>query len=199
MELQANREPDFSSLVPPLSPRKLASRVFYLLLGECRYERDRGRQAGSLTHYNLLPSPFPTSAIRREDPSCGTREAIWAPPDPSGPQIPLSKFIKPYPTSLDFVGFLFCFDLFLVLNCVLELVSAVVWEGPKSSEPSSVSSRNRTPSSAGTEHPLQCWDTQPHACLVSECTLLVFAFSELVSKQKTSCLYYSMMSQLCLE
>ncbi|XP_051051608.1 meiotic recombination protein REC8 homolog [Phodopus roborovskii] len=32
LELQANREPDFSSLVPPLSPRKLASRVFYLLL-----------------------------------------------------------------------------------------------------------------------------------------------------------------------
>ncbi|XP_076787088.1 meiotic recombination protein REC8 homolog isoform X2 [Arvicanthis niloticus] len=31
-ELQANREPTFSSLVPPLSPRKLASRVFYLLL-----------------------------------------------------------------------------------------------------------------------------------------------------------------------
>ncbi|KAL1780988.1 meiotic recombination protein REC8-like [Sigmodon hispidus] len=34
-ELQANREPDFSSLVPPLSPRKLASRVFYLLLVLC--------------------------------------------------------------------------------------------------------------------------------------------------------------------
>ncbi|XP_059129591.1 meiotic recombination protein REC8 homolog [Peromyscus eremicus] len=32
LELQANRVPDFSSLVPPLSPRKLASRVFYLLL-----------------------------------------------------------------------------------------------------------------------------------------------------------------------
>ncbi|XP_052047379.1 meiotic recombination protein REC8 homolog [Apodemus sylvaticus] len=32
LELQANREPAFSSLVPPLSPRKLASRVFYLLL-----------------------------------------------------------------------------------------------------------------------------------------------------------------------
>ncbi|KAK7801470.1 hypothetical protein U0070_006633 [Myodes glareolus] len=32
LELQINREPDFSSLVPPLSPRKLASRVFYLLL-----------------------------------------------------------------------------------------------------------------------------------------------------------------------
>lgn len=32
LELQANREPDFSSLVAPLSPRKLASRVFYLLL-----------------------------------------------------------------------------------------------------------------------------------------------------------------------
>ncbi|ERE89411.1 meiotic recombination protein REC8 homolog [Cricetulus griseus] len=32
LELQANREPDFSSLVPPLSPRKLASRVFSLLL-----------------------------------------------------------------------------------------------------------------------------------------------------------------------
>ncbi|XP_041490165.1 LOW QUALITY PROTEIN: meiotic recombination protein REC8 homolog [Microtus oregoni] len=32
LELQANRELDFSSLVPPLSPRKLASRVFYLLL-----------------------------------------------------------------------------------------------------------------------------------------------------------------------
>nr|XP_023395879.1 meiotic recombination protein REC8 homolog [Loxodonta africana] len=32
LELQANREPDFSSLVPPLSPRKTAARVFYLLL-----------------------------------------------------------------------------------------------------------------------------------------------------------------------
>ncbi|GAB1298903.1 Meiotic recombination protein REC8 homolog [Apodemus speciosus] len=32
LELQANREPAFSSLVPPLSPRRLASRVFYLLL-----------------------------------------------------------------------------------------------------------------------------------------------------------------------
>lgn len=34
-ELQANREPDFGSLVPPLSPRRMAARVFYLLLGEC--------------------------------------------------------------------------------------------------------------------------------------------------------------------
>ncbi|KAM9202792.1 meiotic recombination protein REC8 homolog isoform 2-T2 [Dugong dugon] len=32
LELQANREPDFSSLVPPLSPRRTAARVFYLLL-----------------------------------------------------------------------------------------------------------------------------------------------------------------------
>ncbi|XP_034504260.1 meiotic recombination protein REC8 homolog isoform X6 [Ailuropoda melanoleuca] len=31
-ELQANREPDFGSLVPPLSPRRMAARVFYLLL-----------------------------------------------------------------------------------------------------------------------------------------------------------------------
>ncbi|XP_032035997.1 meiotic recombination protein REC8 homolog [Hylobates moloch] len=31
-ELQANREPDFSSLVSPLSPRRIAARVFYLLL-----------------------------------------------------------------------------------------------------------------------------------------------------------------------
>ncbi|XP_032199786.1 meiotic recombination protein REC8 homolog [Mustela erminea] len=31
-ELQANREPDFDSLVPPLSPRWMAARVFYLLL-----------------------------------------------------------------------------------------------------------------------------------------------------------------------
>ncbi|XP_040476707.1 meiotic recombination protein REC8 homolog [Ursus maritimus] len=31
-ELQAGREPDFSSLVPPLSPRRMAARVFYLLL-----------------------------------------------------------------------------------------------------------------------------------------------------------------------
>ncbi|XP_043775870.1 meiotic recombination protein REC8 homolog isoform X2 [Cervus elaphus] len=31
-ELQANREPDFNSLVPPLSPRRMAARVFYLLL-----------------------------------------------------------------------------------------------------------------------------------------------------------------------
>lgn len=35
LELQANREPDFSSLVSPLSPRRMAARVFYLLLGEC--------------------------------------------------------------------------------------------------------------------------------------------------------------------
>lgn len=32
LELQANREPDFNSLVPPLSPRRVAARVFYLLL-----------------------------------------------------------------------------------------------------------------------------------------------------------------------
>ncbi|KAM9645314.1 meiotic recombination protein REC8 homolog [Trichechus inunguis] len=32
LELQANREPDFSSLVSPLSPRRTAARVFYLLL-----------------------------------------------------------------------------------------------------------------------------------------------------------------------
>ncbi|KAF6132539.1 REC8 meiotic recombination protein [Phyllostomus discolor] len=32
LELQANREPDFSSLVPPLSPRRMAARIFYLLL-----------------------------------------------------------------------------------------------------------------------------------------------------------------------
>ncbi|XP_045426090.1 meiotic recombination protein REC8 homolog [Lemur catta] len=32
LELRANREPDFSSLVPPLSPRRMAARVFYLLL-----------------------------------------------------------------------------------------------------------------------------------------------------------------------
>ncbi|XP_014724050.1 meiotic recombination protein REC8 homolog isoform X1 [Equus asinus] len=32
LELQANRAPDFSSLVPPLSPRRMAARVFYLLL-----------------------------------------------------------------------------------------------------------------------------------------------------------------------
>ncbi|XP_004694580.1 PREDICTED: meiotic recombination protein REC8 homolog [Condylura cristata] len=32
LQLQANREPDFSSLVSPLSPRRMAARVFYLLL-----------------------------------------------------------------------------------------------------------------------------------------------------------------------
>nr|KAF6487004.1 REC8 meiotic recombination protein [Rousettus aegyptiacus] len=32
LELQANREPDFNSLVSPLSPRRVAARVFYLLL-----------------------------------------------------------------------------------------------------------------------------------------------------------------------
>uniref|UniRef100_A0A2K6QYI6 REC8 meiotic recombination protein n=1 Tax=Rhinopithecus roxellana TaxID=61622 RepID=A0A2K6QYI6_RHIRO len=32
VELQANREPDFSSLVSPLSPRRMAARVFYMLL-----------------------------------------------------------------------------------------------------------------------------------------------------------------------
>jgi meiotic recombination protein REC8 len=35
LELQANRKPDFSSLVSPLSSRRMAARVFYLLLGEC--------------------------------------------------------------------------------------------------------------------------------------------------------------------
>lgn len=35
LELQANREPDFRSLVSPLSSRKRAAQVFYLLLGEC--------------------------------------------------------------------------------------------------------------------------------------------------------------------
>lgn len=34
-ELQANREPDFSSLLSPFSPRWMAARVYYLLLGEC--------------------------------------------------------------------------------------------------------------------------------------------------------------------
>lgn len=37
LELQANREPDFNSLVSPLSPRWMAARVFYLLLGECAH------------------------------------------------------------------------------------------------------------------------------------------------------------------
>ncbi|XP_073853160.1 meiotic recombination protein REC8 homolog isoform X7 [Macaca fascicularis] len=37
LELQANREPDFSSLVSPLSPRRMAARVFYMLLGECMH------------------------------------------------------------------------------------------------------------------------------------------------------------------
>ncbi|XP_073067554.1 meiotic recombination protein REC8 homolog isoform X1 [Manis javanica] len=32
LELQANRKPDFSSLVSPCSPRRMAARVFYLLL-----------------------------------------------------------------------------------------------------------------------------------------------------------------------
>lgn len=39
---------------------------------------------------------------------------------------------------------------------------------------------------------------QPLAHLVFERIPLAFMLSELVSKQKTSCLYYSMMSQLCL-
>lgn len=39
---------------------------------------------------------------------------------------------------------------------------------------------------------------QPLACLISERKPLAFLLSELVSKQKTSCLYYSVMSQLCL-
>lgn len=34
LELQANREPDFNSLVSPHNPRWMAARVFYLLLGE---------------------------------------------------------------------------------------------------------------------------------------------------------------------
>nr|KAF6502281.1 REC8 meiotic recombination protein [Molossus molossus] len=32
LELEANREPEFTSLVSPLSPRRMAARVFYLLL-----------------------------------------------------------------------------------------------------------------------------------------------------------------------
>uniref|UniRef100_A0A8C0VUH3 Meiotic recombination protein REC8 n=1 Tax=Castor canadensis TaxID=51338 RepID=A0A8C0VUH3_CASCN len=35
LELQANRKPDFSSLVSPLSSRRMAARVFYLLLVLC--------------------------------------------------------------------------------------------------------------------------------------------------------------------
>lgn len=123
LELQANREPDFDSLVPSLSPRKMASRVFYLLLGECGYKRkgaDRP-EAAMYTVLTDLPS-FLNSAVCTEDPSRGTRKTIWSSSDSPWPQVPLSKFIKPYLASLNFACLFFKF-IFKVYVCPPECAS----------------------------------------------------------------------------
>nr|XP_037841422.1 meiotic recombination protein REC8 homolog isoform X4 [Chlorocebus sabaeus] len=94
LELQANREPDFSSLVSPLSPRRMAARVFYMLLGECMHVcvcmwcRDTQTRGPYRDSPNLPSPPLLTSALSATDSSRGTRKAIWSPPDPAGAQIP---------------------------------------------------------------------------------------------------------------
>ncbi|XP_077796904.1 meiotic recombination protein REC8 homolog isoform X2 [Macaca mulatta] len=94
LELQANREPDFSSLVSPLSPRRMAARVFYMLLGECMHvcvcmwRRDTQTRGPYRDSPNLPSPPLLTSALSATDSSRGTRKAIWSPPDPAGAQIP---------------------------------------------------------------------------------------------------------------
>ena len=91
-ELQANREPDFSSLVSPLSPRRVAARAFYLLLGECGHEVQCGgrRHTGPTRTPPDWPCLLPlSSACSTTDPSRGTREAVRATPAAAGAPIPL--------------------------------------------------------------------------------------------------------------
>ncbi|XP_077626580.1 meiotic recombination protein REC8 homolog isoform X1 [Crocuta crocuta] len=56
-ELQANREPDFSSLVSPLSPRRMAARAFYLLLVLAAQQILRVEQEKPYGRLLLLPGP----------------------------------------------------------------------------------------------------------------------------------------------
>ncbi|XP_012880777.1 PREDICTED: LOW QUALITY PROTEIN: meiotic recombination protein REC8 homolog [Dipodomys ordii] len=55
--LQANQKLDFSSLVPPLSPRKMAARVFYLLLVLCAQQIIRMEQEEPYGHILIQPGP----------------------------------------------------------------------------------------------------------------------------------------------
>ncbi|EPY89935.1 meiotic recombination protein REC8-like protein [Camelus ferus] len=57
LELQANREPDFSSLVPPLSPRRMAARVFYMLLVLAAQEILRVKQEKPYGRLLIQPGP----------------------------------------------------------------------------------------------------------------------------------------------
>nr|XP_012323152.1 meiotic recombination protein REC8 homolog isoform X6 [Aotus nancymaae] len=74
LELQANREPDFSSLVSPLSPRRMAARVFYLLLGKCvRHVYMRQR------HTNQRPiCGLPQPALSSPLDQCSQRSRFFA-------------------------------------------------------------------------------------------------------------------------
>ncbi|XP_032260420.1 meiotic recombination protein REC8 homolog [Phoca vitulina] len=56
-ELQANREPDFSSLVAPVSPRRVAARVFYLLLVLAAQQILRLEQEKPYGRILILPGP----------------------------------------------------------------------------------------------------------------------------------------------
>ncbi|XP_069881878.1 meiotic recombination protein REC8 homolog [Dipodomys merriami] len=55
--LQANQKLDFSSLVPPLSPRKMAARVFYLLLVLCAQQIILMEQEEPYGHILIQPGP----------------------------------------------------------------------------------------------------------------------------------------------
>ncbi|KAG5206313.1 hypothetical protein JEQ12_017886 [Ovis aries] len=56
-EMQADREPDFSSLVPPLSPRRMAARVFYLLLVLAAQQILRVKQEEPYGRLLIQPGP----------------------------------------------------------------------------------------------------------------------------------------------
>lgn len=56
-ELQADREPNFSSLVPPLSPRRMATRVFYLLLVLAAQQILRVKQEEPYGRLLIQPGP----------------------------------------------------------------------------------------------------------------------------------------------
>lgn len=95
LELEANREPDFNSLVEPFSPRRVAARVFYLLLGErglvLEWEDSRMELVAAIpqTHTRSLYD----SALGAADHSRGTRKTIRAPPDP--PRAPILLMLEP--------------------------------------------------------------------------------------------------------